>query len=141
MNKEQVEIVVGGLLHDIGKVLYRGYDGRNHSQSGYDFLKNEVAIDSKSILEQVHFHHKKLLSQSNINNKSAAYITYIADNIAAAADRRQKDDGEKVFQKDIPLSSVFNILNGNKQDQHYEPKTLDISDGINFPTNNEVKFS
>ena len=33
--------IAAALLHDIGKVLYRSDDGRNHSQSGYDFLKNE----------------------------------------------------------------------------------------------------
>lgn len=39
MNDNQRKVIIGGLLHDIGKVLYRSDDGRNHSQSGYDFLK------------------------------------------------------------------------------------------------------
>lgn len=39
MTEEQRKIIAGGLLHDIGKVLYRGDDGRNHSVSGYEFLK------------------------------------------------------------------------------------------------------
>lgn len=38
MNDNQRKVIIGGLLHDIGKVLYRSDDGRNHSQSGYDFL-------------------------------------------------------------------------------------------------------
>ena len=44
MNDNQRKVIIGGLLHDIGKVLYRSDDGRNHSQSGYDFLKNDVDI-------------------------------------------------------------------------------------------------
>lgn len=39
MTKDQIRIAAGALLHDLGKVLYRSSDGRNHSESGYDFLK------------------------------------------------------------------------------------------------------
>ena len=37
----QIKLVIGSLLHDIGKVVYRSGDGRNHSQSGYEYLKTE----------------------------------------------------------------------------------------------------
>lgn len=38
MTDEQIKIVIGALLHDVGKVIYRqGNDRRNHSQSGYDY--------------------------------------------------------------------------------------------------------
>ena len=49
MQEKQLEIIIGGLLHDIGKVLYRASDGRNHSDSGYDFLKNEIGISQQEI--------------------------------------------------------------------------------------------
>lgn len=49
MNDNQRKVIIGGLLHDIGKVLYRSDDGRNHSQSGYDFLKNDVDIKDQDI--------------------------------------------------------------------------------------------
>ena len=51
MNDNQRKVIIGGLLHDIGKVLYRSDDGRNHSQSGYDFLKNDVDIKDQDILD------------------------------------------------------------------------------------------
>lgn len=41
MTKDQIRIAAGALLHDLGKVLYRSSDGRNHSESGYDFLKKK----------------------------------------------------------------------------------------------------
>ena len=31
----QIELIVGSLLHDIGKVVYRSGDGRDLSVSGY----------------------------------------------------------------------------------------------------------
>ena len=40
MTDEKIKLIIGSLLHDIGKVVYReGDDRRNHSISGYDFLK------------------------------------------------------------------------------------------------------
>ena len=40
MDDRKAKVVIGGLLHDIGKVVYRqGGDRRNHSISGYDYLK------------------------------------------------------------------------------------------------------
>ena len=43
MTDEETRLVLGGLLHDIGKIIYRqGSDRRKHSQSGYDFLKEEI---------------------------------------------------------------------------------------------------
>lgn len=36
MTEQEVKLIIGSLLHDIGKVVYRqGDDRRNHSQSGY----------------------------------------------------------------------------------------------------------
>ena len=84
MRDKAVKLVIGALLHDIGKVIYRSGDGRNHSISGYDFLKEEIGIEDKEILDAVRYHHGKLLSKADILKDSNAYIVYIADNIAAA---------------------------------------------------------
>ena len=47
MKDRELKVVIGALLHDIGKVIYRdGSDTRTHSQSGYDFLKNDIKIIS-----------------------------------------------------------------------------------------------
>ena len=43
LNQEKlVNLIIGSLLHDVGKVIYRTGDGRKHSVSGADFLKNEA---------------------------------------------------------------------------------------------------
>lgn len=45
MTDHETKIIIGSLLHDIGKVVYRkGMDGRKHSQSGYEYLKNYTMI-------------------------------------------------------------------------------------------------
>lgn len=53
LTNRQIKLVVGSLLHDIGKVVYRRGDGRNHSTSGYDFLKNEAKIEDAELLNCV----------------------------------------------------------------------------------------
>lgn len=135
------KIVIGGLLHDIGKVLFRSSDGRNHSVSGYDFLKNEVGISDPEILDQVRYHHKALLNGSGVPENSLAYITYMADNIAAASDRRKKDDGTAGFDRMLPLDSIFNLLNGNHGSSSYSPGTLDQQEGIHYPTESAEAYT
>ncbi|MDD3185226.1 MAG: type III-A CRISPR-associated protein Cas10/Csm1 [Anaerostipes sp.] len=139
MKERQFEVIIGSLLHDIGKVLHRFDDGRNHSQSGYDFLKNEVKMEQKEILDQVRYHHGKQLGQAKIADNSCAYITYIADNIASMTDRREKNTDNSGFQKDIPLHSIFNILNGNNQDKSYWPEMMD-SNKINYPSDEKIEY-
>ena len=89
MTEKQIKLTIGSLLHDIGKIVYRSGDGRNHSQSGYQYLMEEAGIQETEILNCVRFHHGANLKAADIADKDLAYITYFADNIAAAADRRE----------------------------------------------------
>ena len=50
LTDRQIKLIVGSLLHDIGKVVYRSGDGRNHSASGCDYLKNDAKITDQEIL-------------------------------------------------------------------------------------------
>lgn len=141
MTDEALKLIIGSLLHDIGKVIYRqGNDKRKHSKSGYDFLKEEAGIVDKDILDCVLYHHAEQLKNAEIGADSLAYVTYMADNIAAAADRRKNDSEDFGFEKSMPLQSVFNILNGNQQSFYYEPKTLDVKDDINYPSEHKRMF-
>ncbi len=141
MDELQCKVAVGAMLHDIGKVLYRSSDRRKHSRSGHDFLRDEVGLNDRDILEQVLYHHADMLRGSHIANDSLAYITYMADNIASAADRREKDvkdtDG---FDRAVPLESIFNILNENHSKMHYFPSTMDKDGKINYPTDKQISF-
>ncbi|MDR0501205.1 MAG: type III-A CRISPR-associated protein Cas10/Csm1 [Coriobacteriales bacterium] len=104
MNRKLVNLTYGALLHDIGKVVYRGSSGRAmHSKLGADFIK-EMRLDASrpeletayndDIVEQIHYHHAKALDGSSTADDSLAWITYFADNISAGMDRRDLDDEE-----------------------------------------------
>lgn len=138
MTEKEIKIVIGGLLHDIGKVIYRTGNSKSHSQSGYEFLRDEIKIEDVEILDAVLYHHGAVLSKAPISNDSFAYITYIADNIASAMDRRKNDSSDYGFEKSLPLQPVFNILNGNKQNLYYSPQM--ITSVINYPTNEKRPF-
>lgn len=140
MRDIELKLIIGSLVHDIGKVLYRANDGRNHSVSGYEFLRDEVGISDSDILDQVHYHHAGLLKGAKLKKNSLSYITYIADNISSFSDRRDNGTGETGFEKDMALESIFNILNGNHGNMRYQPKTLSRDSGINMPTKDEVVF-
>lgn len=141
----QIELIVGSLLHDIGKVTFRSGDGRDHSIGGYEYLKglqynNGDRKIPDEVLDCVRYHHGKYLRNASISDNSIAYVTYFADNIVAFSDRRQASEGEDGFDKKVPLDSVFNILNGNSGRQHYAMRVLDPDSDINYPTEDEFEM-
>ena len=143
MTKDQANVILGGLLHDIGKVIYRqGDDRRKHSQSGYDFLIDEAGVnkDEADFLECVRYHHAGAIQSTHISDDSIAYIIYMADNIAASVDRRENGNEEYGFEINTSLQSVFGILNGNNEDCWYSPGMLNPEKGINYPTTENKKF-
>lgn len=137
MNEMQYRIVMGGLLHDIGKVVYRSGDGRGHPESGCEFLR-DAGITDEAILQQVRFHHAKELRSAALPQNSLAYITYIADNIASSADRRESEAPRYGFSPEVAQDSIFNRLNGNTENCKYAPKLL--TEEINYPTNKPVAY-
>lgn len=140
MTEQEVKIIIGGLLHDVGKVIYRAGDGRKHSIVGCDFLKEEANIQDAEILDSVKYHHADALREADISKNSNAYITYIADNIASAADRRKREAEDYGFEMTMPLQPVFNILKGNKQEQYYRPMMLTPDGEINYPSTEKKPF-
>lgn len=137
----QIKLIVGSLLHDIGKLVYRGGDGRNHSQSGYEFLKTEAGISDCDVLNCVRYHHGAYLKNAHIPENDCAYVTYYADNVAAFSDRREAADTEDGFDKTMPLDSVFNILNGNHGKSHYAMQVLEAGAPINYPTEQPIAMN
>lgn len=141
MDSKGRELAIGSLLHDVGKLLYRANDGRNHSISGFEFLQNQ-GIENKAILNQVKFHHAKMLSNAKLEKDDLAYITYWADNVAAGSDRRTNDTScDWGYDKYVPLASIFNILNGNAQEYNYDMQMIYDDGKANNPKNAEGVYS
>lgn len=144
MDEKLVNLVVGSLLHDIGKVIHRSGTMESHSKSGWDFLKEIPQFTgNKDIKECVMYHHGRELSASKVESDSLAYISYYADNISAYSDRRGSEiEGENkggaIFNKTAPLSSVFNILNGNKQNYSYKFRMINE---INYPSVENIPYT
>lgn len=134
MTEEKVKVIVGSLLHDVGKILYRSGDGRNHSASGYEFLKEIPGFSDKKILNCVRYHHSgSIREKAEKDPEGLFYLTYLADNIAAFMDRRENESGERGFVRDIPLESIFNILNGNREKKVYGPSLLQADEPMAIP--------
>lgn len=137
---------IGGLLHDIGKVIYRAGGGaKTHSELGYTELgKLPLFKERQDLLECLRFHHRSALGGAKLSKDSPAYIVYVADNIAAGADRRENQNeegysGGAVFNRRIPLYSVFNLLNGNNGNMSHSLKEL--TDEPNIPVSEGTEFS
>ncbi len=127
----------GALLHDIGKVVYRGCSQKGtHSKLGADFIADEVAPRNESlagqqgrrIVEQVRYHHAKELKASSLPDDSLAFITYFADNISAGMDRKNEGDEEQAafFDRSVKLRKIFNILNGRHDDNVIEHEDYNV---------------
>lgn len=56
MTDEKIQLIAGGLLHDIGKVL-ENPDKKKHEEIGYDYLKDKIPADKKEILDFIKYHH------------------------------------------------------------------------------------
>ncbi len=126
------ECTVGGLLHDIGKVVYRaGLETGRHGACGakwFSSVMGDRAGEFGGVISCMRCHHAAQLRSAKLPPDSPAYVVYIADNIAAGADRRPGPDEEGVdgapYDKGMPLASIFNILNGRKANDSYAPAVL-----------------
>ncbi|GHV44890.1 type III-A CRISPR-associated protein Cas10/Csm1 [Synergistales bacterium] len=140
-----VTLTAGALLHDIGKICYRAGDGRAHSVSGAEFLRGggERLGFGKEVADCARWHHAKELAAASekIENSSLVYICYMADNIAAGADRRDAPEegaASAGFDRSCALGSVFNLLNGSNKKFSYAPGTLEH---INYPDETKKSYS
>lgn len=140
-------LVKGALLHDIGKVVYRANQGTDaHSKRGADFIEpyfSDMGL-KQSITHCLKYHHGKELSAVQLKNDDYAYIVYEADNIAAAVDRRDLDEGESTatqkFDKELPLQSIFRVFGGKTSTQplQYYLRGIEVSAPFNYPESDKT---
>ena len=98
---DKINLVCGSLLHDIGKIIYRGTSERaKHSKLGGDFIKSFEQFRNTELTDCIRYHHAQEITsvKSNKEKNSLFYITYIADNISSGMDRRKI---WKKVQKDL----------------------------------------
>lgn len=150
---KKLALMFGSLLHDIGKIIYRCHNNEfskgTHSALGWQYLTEFKEFQQSGIEESIRFHHYKELAHAGISEDSLAYITYIADNIASGADRRDSvAEGEEHYQnsqfsfnKSIPLSSIFNILNQDKFGKTTGSYTFGTNELTKYPSDSTKIYS
>lgn len=140
----KIELWYGALLHDIGKIVFRSQKELSgaHSYLGGEYIKQFQNLKDKcGIVESIKYHHARELRDSALERDSLAYITYMADNIASGIDRRDVEglvESNMSFDKTVPLHSIFNVLNGNKQTRSYDFKT---NETLNYPTESKQQVT
>jgi len=125
-------VIIGSLLHDVGKILHRSsnLDGRAHSISGMEWLKQFT--DNQDLLDCVRYHHHQDLSKQKLKSNSPAYAVYIADNISSGIDRRDiEGESSAGFDRKRPQESIYNLLNNSSRHDVY--KVAPISEEIPYP--------
>ena len=130
MTEDKLALTFGALLHDIGKVVYRGSSAKGtHSKLGADFIEELAAQNAdfegtcgQKIVEQIRYHHaKEMSSASRLDDDSLAFVTYFADNISAGMDRKNEGDEQAAhFDRHVKLRKIFNIINGRHSDATIE---------------------
>lgn len=126
MKKQTKDAAYGCLLHDFGKIVYRAGGSGTHSSLGVQSLSCLDPGEWQPVLDCIAYHHArelraKLQSRDNIACDSVAYIAYVADNISAAADRREVEDGGNGFDRFLPLMSVFANIHAQPVDAYIPP--------------------
>ena len=143
MTESDAKIIIGSLLHDIGKVIYQDEnESKTFGQSGYDYLKNIVGVNDQTILDCVRYSDKKALKSAVSDICDSVYITYMADSIASLKDKDEVDkEVDERFKLHSPLRPVFNILNNNCSDMYYSPSVSNAKQEINYPVNEKRDYS
>lgn len=139
---ERIDIAVkGGLLHDIGKIIFRNdRSSGNHSNAGASFIAEKLTNmeNKEDIIECINYHHYGVLKNADLKKDSMAYIVYEANNIASGIDRRliyEEPDSNQFFDEKTPLHSVFNLLHIHKNDRKgaYKLKPRFMEKGVLIP--------
>ena len=180
-----VEVVLGCVLHDIGKPVQRAgiYDSTfereteredrprrdTHSYIGAQFMYDIFTTPStlgeaqqewlrehdddkevrsrEDVVDAIRYHHARALSWAQRNSRlradSPAYIAYIADNIAAGADRREAYDQKawNGYDATTNLKSVFNVFGDSPGDAEFPPVMLKDTNDLTLPTTDPTPFT
>lgn len=139
MKKQTLQLSFGCLLHDIGKPVFRaGGSSGTHSRLGYDALR-ALWPEESDILDCVRYHHAAELRSAKLDSRSPAWICCAADNLSAAADRREIEGENGSFRRMLPLSSIFTHLNGEHPGYSVTPRQH--SDKLRMPRKGAPELS
>ena len=133
MKESQAKLVISSLLHDIGKLTAPSRDRRTCRERGVRFLQ-EAGLTDPEILHSIRYCSRNLLEHTPLPEADPACLVWYADRTAAAAERRQTERKRETYDRTVPLASIFNLLNGNREEKFYEKTLLGQTNAVTDPT-------
>lgn len=139
LSRRQCEaIVVGGLLHDIGKIgvpeaiLTKSSQLTNdefdeikrHPVIGYDTLKHISSFRKNGVLDMILYHHERYDGKGYPYGLKGQEIPLVA-RIIAVADSFDAMTSKRIYRNEIDLEHVIKEINNNKGTQ-YDPEIADV---------------
>ena len=116
MDKQQEQILLGSLFHDVGKFVIRSRrsgEGKDHSELGEAWLLQYADRFPAGVPAFARLHHARYFRE--IRESNLTLLVYHADNLSAAGDRL---DQEGVFDhRGTPLASIFSRLSLSETSQ------------------------
>ncbi len=112
MTDERFEVVMGALLHDIGKFIQRGegmYE-KKHEDYGREFVLNNLPTlteEQREVISALVGEHHQNLSK-NPDIASLLAVVRKADRLSAEHDRKEEIEEKNVYK--TPLRSIFSEL-------------------------------
>lgn len=157
MNNTKHKLIIGSLLHDVGKINYRALNLKmikSHSIAGYEWLYqlHPKLFNVEELGSMIKYHHYNKMPNygKDLKEEDLAFLVSIADHISAGADRRKKGVEEEGFdidynfsQTNITLESIFSQIKPiSKGHYGYEGRDLGYSSKIVYPElNKQIKDS
>ncbi|MDL4841856.1 HD-GYP domain-containing protein [Aquibacillus rhizosphaerae] len=149
--KTQETIYIGGLLHDIGKIVIPEIilnkpakltkDEFNvikqHPQIGYETLKHIETFKDNGILDMVLYHHERYDGNGYPHKLKGNEIPLVA-RIMAVADAFDAMTSRRVYRDEREFSRVIEELKNNKGKQ-FDPNIVDVF--LSFIHNNRESFN
>jgi len=143
-NNEREALILGALLHDIGKFVQRAQDkpkSKHHTEWGIEWFEQKDGLREKPRLAEIFSNEELNIISSAINShhNGIEYLS-LADAISAGMDRIPLDKEEKGDPSTARLISVFSrisISTSNIQNKYYQLVPLSNSLEEIFPVKNE----
>src|SRR4030042_2083264 len=121
--KEFQAVILGALLHDIGKVVQRAQDDptiKKHTEWGYEWLKenfnNNIAVNAT-----MSHHYTKDDDYALTSN--IGLIWYQADNLASVERKGKEKLEEGRWHSEVPLASPFSRIRNPNNFEEKPPIT------------------
>ena len=109
--KNHHTIVLGALLHDIGKLVQRAQDdptSKKHTEWGHEWLRKHSMDDAASLSTIAHHYSKE---DDYVFSSNFGLIWYQADNLASKERKGREDLEEGKWHAEIAIASPFSRIN------------------------------